>query len=119
MAIGLRNSEEFERMARSVRASERAPRNTVKSTVRQPIVGGDAPGNLDGVVNEDWTPSEVVQVQVWNEDGYTGRLVDARAPHTDGTAMAGLKCWLARIKGYSTFKYEIVPRECEPSGTPV
>jgi hypothetical protein len=118
MAIGHSTPEDFGRMAKVVRDGERAPRNTVKSTVRQPVFNENATG-LDGVVNEDWTPSQVVDVQVWNEDGYTGRMVEARAPHTDGTDMAGLLCTLVRVKGHSAFKYDIVPRECDPTGTPI
>ena len=116
--FNFRHEEEFRRTEKVTNAYERSPRNSVDS-VRQPVVGGDTPNNPDGVVNEDWDPFEVVKVQIWNVDGYTGRLVDARAPGTDGTDKAGTRCQLVRMKGYPTFKYQIHPLECEPTGTPV
>ena len=117
--FGFANEDEFRRTERATKAHENSPRNTVKPHGRQPIIREGGGAALDGVVNEDWTPSQIVDVQVWNEDGYTGRMIHARAPHTDGTDMAGLKCRLVRVKGYSTFKYDIEPRECSPTGTPV
>lgn len=117
MAIGFNTPDDFNRMSKIVRDGERAPRNSVKTT-RQPVPSGDGGGaGLSGVAKTDWTAFQVIDVQIHNEDGYTGRTVAARAIGTPG--LEGTRCYLGRIKGFSTFKYQLFPIECDPTGSVV
>ena len=116
MPVGFLNEDDFRRNSRNLIAQERSPRNIVKSTVRQPVNTGDGGGaGCDGVAKTDWTAFQVIEVQVHNEDGYTGKTVMARAIGAAG--LEGTRCYLGRIKGYAAFKYQLFPIECTPTGT--
>lgn len=89
---------------------------SVGDGVMMAVGTGGGGRNPRGVAKTDWTPFQVITMQVHDKDGYTGEEIEVIAPGTDGTDMAG--CWVqgVGIVGYDE-PAQAIQLECEPTGT--